>query len=193
VADFRPFAFDSTAFMSGQVGSKLWLCEKLEPIMNHTFERQTVIWLLAGWYGMTNFLLQTRRRSAIAQVVSFDADPEAQRGALVLNEAFQYQQAFRAEIADVNGLDYAVDLPPDVVINTSCEHIEGDGWFDRIPVGTLCVFQSNNMPHDQHVHSCETPQELADLYPLSTTQYLGSKSFHYPEWSFTRFMHIGIK
>jgi hypothetical protein len=193
VADFEPFAFDSTAFMSGQIGSKLWMCEKLEPIMNERIKRHAIIWVLGGWYGMTNFLLQTRRRANIAQLVSFDIDPDAKRGALVLNETFDFQGTFRAEIADVNALGYDVESPPDIVINTSTEHIDSMEWYLRIPKGTLCVFQSNNMPHEDHVHSCTKPDDLAEQLPLEQTLYLGSKSFHYPTWSFNRYMHIGIR
>lgn len=193
MADFEPFTFDPTAFMSGQVGSKVWLCEKLEPIVIDRFRRHVTVWLLGGWYGMTNFLLQSRRVMPLAYCVSYDIDPEANRGARVLNESYQFQGTFRTETADANTLSYEVDLPPDVVINTSTEHMESDDWFHRIPAGTICLFQSNNMPHDDHVRSHETPRELAEQFPLSETLYLGAKSFHYPTWAFQRFMHIGVK
>lgn len=179
--------------MSGQIGSKVWLCEKLEPIMLKEFDRNTIVWLLGGWYGMTNFLLQTRRIAPVGRVVSYDIDPEVKRGALVLNESFELTKAFNAETADVNTLDYDVVFPPDVVINTSTEHMESTEWFDRIPAGTMCVFQTNNMPHDDHVHCCNSVDDLRAQFPLSVSFYAGSKTFVYADWSFTRYMHIGLK
>jgi hypothetical protein len=193
VVDFTPHTYDPTAFMSGQVGSKLWLCEKLEPMLAERYDRNVIVWLLGGWYAMTSFLLQTRRRAPIAKVVSFDLDPEATKGALIFNEAFLHQGTFDAFVADVHVLHYDVEDAPDVVVNTSTEHMESDDWFHRIPDGTLCVFQSNNMPHDDHVHECSTAQDLARQFPLKQTLFLGAKTFHYPEWGFTRFMHIGVK
>lgn len=182
--------FDPTAFMSGQVGSKIWLCEKIEPIISHLFDREVDIWVLGGWYGMTPFLLNARRRAPIHRITSYDIDPQATAGAMTLNEAFVHSTLFMAETADANCLEYG---NPDIVINTSTEHMESSEWFDRIPKGTVCVFQSNNMDHDDHVRKCVSTDDLCQQYPLERTLYLGSKMFNYPEWSFTRFMHIGVK
>lgn len=183
---------DTTAFMSGQIGSKIWLCEKLEPILASRFDRHVVIWILGGWYGMTNFLLQARRNCGLSQVVSYDMNSAATVGAEMLNEAYIYQNCFRAITADVLTLDYAVDLPPDVVINTSSEHMATD-WYDLIPSGTLCVIQSNNMEHDDHSNLCNSVIELQERFPMKEPIFAGSKSFFYPEWGFSRFMTIGLK
>jgi hypothetical protein len=190
VADFEPFAFDPTAFMSGQIGSKVWLCDTLEPIAKERFNRPVTIWVLGGWYGMTSFLLQTRGRLPIERVTSFDIDPLVERGARVLNENFSFAGTFAARTQDVCALDYT--QAPDIVINTSTEHMEDESWYARIPAGTLCVFQSNDMPHDDHVHHCHSREDLEGRFPLQTL-YSGDKFFDYIVWSFTRYMHIGIK
>ena len=189
--EFTPFNFDPTAFMSGQVGSKLWLCEMLEPIIRDRFEYAPDIWILGGWYGMTNFLLQSRDAD-VGLVTSFDIDPEATRGAMILNEAYVHLGSFHAETADANVLDYGT--PPPIVINTSAEHMESRQWFEIIPKGTTVVVQTNDMPHDDHVFAHHSIDDLKKEFPMSGGYYFtGELPFHYDEWSFTRFMTIGTK
>ena len=45
---------NSEAFSSGQISSKLWLCEQLE---NIPFDKPQIIWIYGGWYGILSFLL----------------------------------------------------------------------------------------------------------------------------------------
>lgn len=190
--EFTPFNFDPTAFMSGQVGSKLWLCEMLEPILKERFPNNPPdIWVLGGWYGMTNFLLQSRD-AHLNTIKSIDVDPEATRGALILNEAYVHLQTFQAETADANTLDYS--NAPLVVINTSAEHMESRQWFEIIPKDTLVVVQTNDMPHDDHVFAHHSIEDLKNEFPMSGGYYFaGELPFFYDDWSFTRFMTIGIK
>lgn len=187
---FEPFAFDPTAFMSGQVISKLWLCEELEPILRERFEHAPDVWILGGWYGMTSFLLQSRE-AHVVHVTSFDADPQATAGARVYNEAFLHLNTFQAVTQDVHTLDYSAS--PDVIINTSAEHMPDRSWFSAIPAGKLVVIQTNNMPHDDHVFAHQCVEELEKEFPLSTKIFAGDLPFYYDDWSFKRFMLIGIK
>lgn len=187
---FDPHPFDPTAFMSGQVMSKTWLCRELEPHL----KTDDVIWILGGWYGMTSFLLQTRERKQIGKVLSFDQDPEAVKGALILNETFLHLGRFDAHLADVNSLDYAAwGKAPDVVINTSVEHMPDQTWFDLIPSGTIVVLQSNDMDHSDHVFNHNSVEELQQDFPMEQFLFTGHLQFDYGEWAFRRFMTIGVK
>ena len=56
------------AFSSGQIGSKLWLCEQAEKY----FETIDSIWIYGGWYGLTAFLLRARNKINIGNIRSFD-------------------------------------------------------------------------------------------------------------------------
>ena len=191
---FEPHAFDPTAFMSGQVISKSWLCDELNVILARLFPKESPpdVWILGGWYAMTNFLLQARE-SHVRNVTSFDIDPEATHGALILNEAFEHLKTFRAITQDVFTLDYTAHGPvPKVVINTSAEHMSRE-WYDLIPEGTLVIVQSNDMPHDDHDHNHASTDELLKDFPLRLTLFAGDLPFDYGEWKFSRFMIIGIK
>jgi hypothetical protein len=200
---FEPFTFDPTAFMSGQMESKLWLCDALYgTLLSHGLLRKqgAYIHILAGWYGLTNVLLHAGRKIPISLVISYDADPEATHGALVLNESFHHDGQFVAITADINSSDYdpVSDICceyPDIVINTSVEHVEGRAWFDeKIVEGTIVVIQSNDMDHlDEHVNTVKSVDDLAAQYEMSKVLFKGKKYFDYDTWGFNRFMVIGIK
>lgn len=207
MASFTPFTFDPTAFMSGQVESKLWLVNQLYHVASvYGYLQQWREWqsfsvfLYAGWYGVTNLLLRAHSGFPRAIVTSFDADEQANQGALVLNEAFEYRGEFQVHTADVNKLVYSPGMGAegwgrcDVLINTSVEHIDGKEWFDNIPDGTLVVLQSNDMEHlDEHINTITSVEDLLAGYPLREVLYSGTLPFQYPSFSFNRFMIIGRK
>lgn len=180
------YSIDKDAFSSGQIGSKIWLCEELENL----FDRIDSIYIYGGWYAITAFLIQSRNRIKIKNIRSFDLDPRCESIADMINENWVYQDwKFKAFTKNCNEIEPDVDL----VINTSTEHFESKQWFDRIPKGTMVALQGNNMPHDDH---CATSKNLVDFcaqFSLSKEFYRGQKDFVYPDWQFSRFMIIGEK
>ena len=175
------------AFSSGQVSSKLWLCEELEKlnwISNLTY-------IYGGWYGITAFLLLTRGKFNVNKIRSLDVDPACQPIADLLNENWVWQeQKFKAFTQDCN--NYSGQYG-DLVINTSTEHFESNEWFDRLAPGTRVVLQGNDMPHEDHFTHSETLDQFVEQFPLSVIDFAGTKEFVYPTWSFKRHMLIGIK
>ena len=177
------------AFSSGQIGSKIWLCEELEKL----FDSVDSIWIYGGWYGVTAFLLNSRGNIQIGKIRSYDVDPKCEAVADMINENWVIDNwKFKAKTQDCNLLD--LDWHgPDLVINTSTEHFESLDWWNSIPKGTTVVLQGNNMPHeDHHIHSSSL-DEFIGIYPVSNLLYRGQKEFEYPTWKFSRFMLIGIK
>lgn len=182
------------AFSSSQYISKLWLVQTVERILPDYLERPEgyKVWILAGWYGITNLILRTRNNLKISQVRSFDVDPSCQLIADSINETWVWQKwQFKAHTADINGLDYK-DCP-DLVINTSVEHMHSDQWFEKIPAGTMVALQASNMPHDDHTNVFSNTQEFMDRYALREYLFEGTKYFEYDDKSFYRFMIVGIK
>lgn len=178
---------DKDAFSSGQVGSKLWLCEELERLKWSSDLTQ----IYAGWYGITAFLLLSRGNFKVNSIQSFDIDPACEPIADMINENWVWQEwKFKAFTVDCNeGVRGAADL----IINTSTEHFDSMEWFARIPKGTRVILQGNDMPHDDHCVHSSSLEEFIKLYPVSELHYTGSKEFKYPTWSFTRYMIIGTK
>jgi len=175
------------AFSSGQIGSKIWLCEELEKLNWHS----SLTYIYGGWYGITAFLLLSRGKFNVEKIRSLDIDPQCQAVADMINENWVWQGwKFKAFTQDCNSYEGQYG---DLIINTSTEHFESHEWFDRIPKGTRVALQGNNMPHeDHHVHS-ETLEDFTKQFPVSTTLYTGQKEFVYPDWKFTRYMLIGVK
>jgi len=180
---------EADAFSSGQITSKLWLCEELEKI----FDRIDQIWIYGGWYGTTAFLLRTRNNIKIGKIRSWDVDPECERIADMINENWVWQEwAFKAYTHDCNEIEPAIGCP-DLIINTSTEHFNSREWWDNIPEGMTVVLQGNNMHHEDHCVYTGDLDEFIKLYPLSETYYKGQKDFKYETWGFSRFMLIGKK
>ena len=182
---------DKDAFSSGQILSKLWLCEQLE--QTSLTKRPITIWLYGGWYATTALLLLSRDKMNIRHIVNHDIDSVALDISKQLLDPWTYNNPifYSTVTIDVNRIEY--DSYPDLIINTSTEHIESTQWYDNIPKGITCAFQSNDMPHENHCHSVRNHKELLDIFPLSKVLYGGVKRFEYPDWSFTRSMIIGIK
>jgi hypothetical protein len=85
------------AFSSGQIGSKLWLCEESEKC----FETIDTIWIYGGWYGLTAFLLKSRNKINIGKIRSFDIDPSCESTADLINENWVYSDwQFKATTKD---------------------------------------------------------------------------------------------
>jgi hypothetical protein len=186
--------FDKEAFSSGQVLSKLWMAETLEKVVQtHLLAQPRKILCLAGWYGITNFILRTRNQIEIEIFRSIDIDPSVESVADNINKAWEWQNwQFKGITADANDYYYGLDQF-DTVINTSVEHLESRKWFDNIPCGCLVVLQSNNMPHQDHNHTHTDLNKFIEDFVFSKTLFSGEKLFVYPEWQFKRFMIIGIK
>jgi hypothetical protein len=175
------------AFSSGQVGSKIWLCEELEKLN----WASSLTYIYGGWYGITAFLLLSRGKFKVDKIRSLDIDPSCEAGADMINENWVWQDwKFKAFTQDCNNFEGQYS---DLVINTSTEHFNSTQWFDRLPKGTRVILQGNNMPHNDHIIHSETLNDFVKQYPLSEVVYKGEKSFVYPSWSFTRYMVIGVK
>lgn len=185
---------NADAFSSGQIGSKIWLCEELEKI---SAPQKSVVWLLGGWYGMAGFLLLSRGKLQPRAVRSFDIDTEACRMADTLNENWVWREwMFKAFAKDANDLEFAegeFGPTPQIVINTSTEHFESQAWFNKVPAGTIVVVQSTDMEHHDHHAGVRSLGELKRIFPLAHRDYEGSLRFEYPNHQFTRFMLIGRK
>ncbi len=183
---------DVDAFSSGQIGSKIWLAEHLESAISHyQLTNPLRICLIGGWYGITNFILQSRNKIKILHVRSIDVDETACEIADQINEHWVSRNwQFKSVVADANTFDYT---NYDCIINTVVEHIDSYDWFERIPKGSLVVLQSNNMKHDDHVHNHRNIKEFDNSFLLSNTFFLDQKDFMYPDWNFKRYMKIGIK
>jgi hypothetical protein len=181
------FSVNKDAFSSGQVGSKIWLCEELEKLK----WTSNLTYIYGGWYGVTAFLLLSRGKFKVKKIRSLDLDPSCQPVADMINENWVIDDwKFKAFTQDCNSFEGQYG---DLIINTSTEHFDSMEWFNRLPKDTRVVLQGNNMPHDDHVVHNETLDDFIDQFSLSSVEFAGTKEFIYPTWKFSRFMIIGKK
>lgn len=185
----KKLTVDEDAFSSGQIRSKLWLCQELENI----FDQIDYVWIYGGWYATTAFLLKSRNNIEIKKIRSYDIDPACESVADMINENWLIKDwGFKAHTTDCNTLEPKIGNP-DLIINTSTEHFESDAWWTNIPKGTTVALQGNNMPHEDHHTHTENLEDFVNQFPLSKLLYKGQLEFEYPTWKFTRFMTIGVK
>lgn len=177
------------AFSSGQIGSKLWLCEQLE----EAFAGIDTIWVYGGWYGLFAFLLLSRGKIQVGQIQSFDVDPSCEPIADMINENWVWQDwQFKAYTEDCDSLKF-LDGQVDLVVNTSTEHFSSLKWFNNITKGTWVALQGADMIHDDHVFKFKSLEHFKETFPLEEIVFQGEKEFVYPDWQFKRFMLIGKK
>lgn len=177
------------ALNRGQVTSKLWLADALAQSAGARFGTVTV---LGGWFGVLGAMLLADPRLAIDRVLSVDIDPRCEPIARSMNAS--HGARFTACTADM--LSHAYEPPPrsgppDLVINTACEHLpDFAGWFARIPPGQLLALQSNDyFAVDEHVNCVADLDAFRAQAPLSDVLFAGRK----PHKKYTRFMLIGRK
>lgn len=180
---------DKDAFSSGQIGSKIWLCENLEKVYSGIEN----ILVLGGWLGLTSFLLLSRGNLEIKQIKSLDIDPTCEPLADALNENWKWQDwKFKAYTHDCNKKHEFIDWA-DLIINTSTEHFDSLDWWENIPKNKLVALQGADMDHADHIFKFSNLNDFCHTFKMQSVDYVGENEFKYPDWSFKRFMIIGTK
>lgn len=179
----HPEADIGTAFNRKQVACKLWARDKLHEHCGGRFDR---IWIVGGWYGILGAMLCDDPRFEPGLIESIDIDPLA--GPVAATMLAGMTDRFAAVTADMYSLDYAGQRP-DLVVNTSCEHIlDLRGWLDLVPRGTRVLLQSNDYVREpSHVNCMPSAAAFSDAASLSHVAYTGEL----PMQNYTRFMLIG--
>lgn len=191
------------AFAYGQLDSKKWLVDEAVKVWGKTWGE--TVFVLAGWVGLLPRMMYDQKVQT-TKIRSFDQDAQANLASEIVNQ-FEVQKdwAYKSSTLDITKMMYPttytvlrkdgsvcdMEDAPDVVINTSCEHIKDIGkWWDQIPKGTRVILQSNDGFHiPEHVACFKSLHDFSQAMGLSRIDYAGEKDL--PE--FKRFMLIGEK
>jgi hypothetical protein len=181
---------DFTAFSHGQITSKLWLCENLEPyLVNYS---NTAI--LGSWYNTLGFMLMNRNNKKFLNITGIDQDPNVKIIADQICNA--YLRDFDGPINNITADALTHDLKVfDTVINCSCEHMTDD-WFSSVNSKTLVCIQSSDMGIAGRWDVSNPASDIDSLdkrFPLTNVLFQGIKEITYADWSYKRFMIIGYK
>jgi hypothetical protein len=166
-------------FSSGQVLSKEWLISELYKIDNEFSNKSFSI---AGcWFGTLGLMLKYKFPSI--RITLLDIDERCEK---FIHKIVYDIPAIKAITADMYEYSYNND---DVIINTSCEHIEDiQEWLNRIPHGKLVVLQSNDYKEGNgHINCSKNIDDFIEKVKLNDILYSGSLTLP----MYTRFMIIG--
>lgn len=165
------------AFWSGQIDSKAWLVNTLNTVLKSDMPKN--VYIFGGWLGVLGNMLITNATWNVGSVRSIDIDPWCEGVANDLNQPFVINgQKFKAVTADMGEFKYDWDIYPDIVINTSTEHIHQDvydKWWDAIPDGTLIVLQGNDFNAcGEHVRCSDNLAEFRRMNHVVNPLWEGS-------------------
>lgn len=183
---------DLNAFSHGQIQSKQWLCEILEPYIPYG----SSILILGCWYNLLALMLLTRNPHTHHHIKGIDIDPKAIELADRFCQAWTIQPNVKISnsVADANTFDY---FGHNVVINCSLEHMDNDEWYKRIPNGTLVCLQASDVNIQDKSWDIKnyipTLDYLNQKYPMSFYLFRNFKNFEYGNLKYNRFMCIGLK
>jgi len=170
------------AFWSGQIKSKEWLIENLEPFVT----KPSCIEIHGGWMGvLASMIFQSK--IPIRYISSVDIDPTCESIATMMNKIEEIDGRFKAITHDM----CSVPISGDIFINTSCEHItqeQYDDWLERLPDKSIIVVQSNDYAIAEHVRISRTLEDFKNKSKL-TELWSGSLKTQL----YTRWMIIGRK
>lgn len=178
-----------------QVTCKRWLLDTLADTCGTGFG---TVYVLGGWYGVLAAMLLHDPRFSVDKVVSVDIEPQCKPIAEALNRSRVESGKFEAVTADIYALNYArlIRSPargkgPDLLINTSCEHLPDSGrWLDMIPSGTLLALQSNDyFDCEEHINCVADLEAFKRQMQLSEVLFQGQIKLK----KYTRFMVVGSR
>ena len=188
----KTFSFDQDAVSDGQLQSKLWLLTELAQVRPQLPARVKRIAHLAGWNGLLGFLLCSRQEFSSWNYILIDRDLQALRQARHLNSSWRHLRRYEDRHSDIHSWLPSELTAQDLVVNTSVEHFSSDRWFDLIPAETVCVLQSTDLVHHEHVSPVSSLSELRARFPRIEPIFQGERTFDYGPVRFNRFMLIGV-
>jgi hypothetical protein len=194
------------AFSRGQVQSKIWLATELAKIKKDF----SMVYLLGGWYGqLLNYLSVADISYNKARSIDIDSTA-CEISDKVFNLEYINEYKVKSVELDLNELEWLKDgakypvknfthgkifyevTMPDLVINTSSEHMTDD-WFFKIKFkeyspSPIVAIQSNNLLDiPEHINSVHSIDHMKKKFPMSEILYEGEIQLT----GYKRFMLIG--
>jgi hypothetical protein len=163
------------AFRIHQMQGKAWLLDNIQHV-----DRNSKVLIIGSWLGFSSYCLY---KEGFRNITETDPDSRLELMARYVNKE---NKSFKHLNNDVNDLDLS---EYDVIINTSCEHISDNSWFDKIKPETIVVLQSTNLKCSDHVNTVDSLVHMKMKYPLNLSY--ADKLVFSP--TFTRYMLIGQK
>jgi len=169
-----------------QFASKEWLVQKLTPFIPEELEN---VCILGGWYGLLACMISQEVPDE-TRIHSVDIDPTTRMVGQALLKDIAYVE-FKIESLE----DWYYGRPKyyDLIINTSCEHMEPEEvrlMANYKKEEAICCFQGNNYHEIQsHINTHNSLDEFADS--LGLKEILLKESMPAANGEYDRYMVIG--
>lgn len=187
---------DFSAFSHGQIQSKLWLCETLEPYLNVNSK----IVIVGCWFNILGFMLLNRNPNKYTYIHGIDKDKESIVTANKICDAWMINenQKIKNFCEDVNHLDLN---NYDAIICTSTEDISSTDWFNNLNSNKLVCLQSTNLDYtatsNYNNWKINNPnyslENFKSKFPINQIKFIGEKFFDYGDLQYHRYMMLGFK
>lgn len=169
--------------------SKLWLASKLRSLNLNEFD---TIYILGSWFGNMTVFLNSMNINANT-IINVDVNRVWLKTSEILHQKLQLPYEIQYMHKDANNLDYRQLTKNSAVINTSCNDMQNDGWFNLIPSRTLVALQARNQIDKHATNNYTDLKEFTEAYPMSKILFDGVMSLQDPQIKYQRYMVIGIK
>jgi len=179
------------AFSRSQVKSKLWLIEELAKI-DTNYDNVAI---MAGWFGQLKAIYEKKCTYAKMRIVEVDKSA-CETSDYIFNLSNLENYKVKSVFADVNNLTlhkngyewdvenfkenikYGEKFLPDLIINTSAEHMTED-WFFQIKFkemesNPIVAIQSNNLfDIPEHINCVHSADHMKKKFPMKEILFEG--------------------
>lgn len=176
----------SGSFTRDLIHSKVWLLTQLSQI-SPSYQNA---YILGSWYNNLAVINHLGGILNMGKYINVELDKAvSQAGERILD----YLEVPHHECmaVDGNSLDYRQLTPESLVINTSLNDIQGLGWWDNIPSGTLVALQCRD--HNPEPMPYESLPDILGDHEFAEIIFQGSLRLQDPETKYTRSMLMGFK
>jgi len=186
--------------------SKDWLVENLNNYKPHFRNKlksdKVSMMILCSWYGLLAYkLIEKYKVKKIERIHCLDFDPLSKRISQKLFRKVDNENLKNGLLTQIKHWERDINDVPEkdlkdceIVINTSCEHLNQQTIYntiDKTERGTLIVLQSNNYSQIQeHVNTVKDLQEFVSQYQ---SRLINIEMYEKDFLEYKRFMIIGIK
>jgi len=142
-------------FSSGQLKSKIWLVDELKALGIVNIQNLIVC---GCWFGTLAFML--RKAFPDIAITCLDIDPRCEK---FIDSMIYTSERSKFQILREDMFDYTY-IDEDIIVNTSCEHIENLGdWLDMLEGQKIVVLQTNNFRDcEGHINCVDSLSEFKE-------------------------------
>ena len=164
-------------FSSGQIYSKQWIINELAKIDNFKYKKFIIV---GAWFGTLGLMI--KKQFPKSSVTMLDIDPRCEK---FIHNIIYNDSSMKSVTEDM----YKHSYDEDVIINTSCEHIDNvQEWLSLLPDNKIVVLQSNNyLAGNGHINCVQSTEEFIKQTNLTDILYSGMLITS----MYTRYMIIG--